>query len=122
MTVKEVYETLNEDYGEVFDRIGNDRFINKYLKKFITEDYNMGLVKAYDVKDWDEIYRMVHTMKGLALNLGLARLASITTAMCSVIKGKTDRLAQEDVDEFNNMYEEYKKEYSQIESVLILLD
>ena len=89
MTVKEMYEAMNEDYNEVFDRIGNDKWIAKYLKKFITEDYAVELRAAIDGQNWEKLFKDSHSLKGLALNLGLARLAETSTVLCESVRHGT---------------------------------
>ncbi len=80
MTVKELYDTLDENYEEVHSRLDNDEWIAKYLKKFQDGDYKLTMNRAINEGDWVEGFKMAHSIKGLALNLGLGRLAD-----CSVV-------------------------------------
>lgn len=86
MTVQELYNTLGEDYNEIFDRIGNDKWIEKYLKKFTAEDYVAELGTAIAEEKWEELFKASHSLKGLALNLGLSKLADASTKLCETVR------------------------------------
>lgn len=86
MTAKELYIALDEDYNEVFDRIGNDKWIVKYLKKFTAEDYVAILKKAIDDSQWEDLFKASHSLKGLALNLGLSKLAKSSSDLCEAVR------------------------------------
>lgn len=86
MTVKELYENLDEDYNEVYSRLENDEWIAKYLKKFKDGDYKMIMNRAINEGDWVEGFKMAHSIKGLALNLGLGRLAECSVALSDALR------------------------------------
>lgn len=86
MRVAEMYEIIGEDYDEVFERLGNDAWIVRYLRKFVTENYNGLLNDAVMSKNWDEGFKLSHTMKGLALNLGLSGIRDTSSALCEAMR------------------------------------
>lgn len=86
MTVQELYVNLGEDYNEIYERIGNDKWIVKYLKKFIIEDYVNDLKTAIVDEQWEDLFKASHSLKGLALNLGLSKLANASTALCETVR------------------------------------
>ena len=86
MTVKELYDVLGEDYEEIFERIGADTYIVKYLKKFAAENYLEELCSAFESKNWEEAFKASHSLKGMGLNLGLARLANASSVLCETVR------------------------------------
>lgn len=115
MTVKELYETLGEDYNEVFSRIGNDKWIEKYLKKFTAEDYVAELVTAIKDQQWEALFKSSHSLKGLALNLGLGKLAETSTKLCETVRHGAPSI------DVTPLFEETEKEYkAAIEQILKL--
>lgn len=86
MTVQELYKALGEDYNEIFERIGNDKWIEKYLRKFNAEDYVTELKDAISSEQWEDLFKASHSLKGLALNLGLSKLADASTRLCETVR------------------------------------
>lgn len=86
MQVREFYKDLGEDFEEVFERIGNEQWIEKYLKKFATEAYHKKLDEAIAEQSWSEAFKMAHSIKGLAMNLGLSRLAKLSSELCEPMR------------------------------------
>lgn len=86
MIVRTFYDSIGENYDEVFDRIGNDKWIEKYLRKFITEDYFAALEELIIKSEWEEAFKAAHSLKGLALNLGLSQLAASSSKLCETVR------------------------------------
>lgn len=97
MTAKEVYESLGENFDDVIGRIGREEWIVKYLKKFVNDGYFAMLERSVTIKDWPEAFKMSHSMKGLAMNLGLEKLTQVSSDLCESLRsgepaGDTDAL------------------------------
>ena len=115
MTVQEVYKELNENYGEVFYRIGNDKWIEKYLKKFANRDYLAEIKNSVLAENWEELFKAAHTLKGLALNLGFSRLSVESDRLCECVRNGAPTL------DIKPMYDATEREYKlALESVLKL--
>lgn len=71
MTAKEFFDEIHEDYSAIFERIGNDAWIVKYLRKFTNDGCFDALKTAISESNWEEGFKMSHSLKGVALNLGL---------------------------------------------------
>lgn len=106
MEVMEVYAILGEDYNEVLERIGKEAWIAKYLKKFADDSCREGLNKAVEDKDWEEAFKCAHSIKGLALNLGLGTLLKISSELSDVFRnGEPSSDPTELMEALNNEYE-----------------
>ena len=116
MNVQEFYAEIGEDYFEIFNRIGKDEFIVKYLRKFLTDNYFGMLEKAIKEQNWQEGFAMAHNMKGLALNLGLSSLKDVSSVLCEALRGGTPNV---DVD---SMFSDVEAVYMRIADKIALID
>lgn len=91
MTVKECYEKLGADYGEVIGRLMSDDRVKKYLLKYADKSELPALEDAMQKKDWDAAFSAAHNMKGIALNLSLTPLASSSSELCELLRGGTPK-------------------------------
>lgn len=116
MTVKELYEALDENYNEVHSRLDNDEWIAKYLIKFQDGDYKMIMNRAINEGDWVEGFKMAHSIKGLALNLGLGKLADTSVALSDALR---DGAPKTDI---TGMLLELNHEYDRVIGIIAELD
>lgn len=82
MNVREVYNSIGEDYCEIFSRFEDDKWIIKYLKQFRDVDYPDRLEAAVSNCDWLESYKAANILKSLAVNLGFSNMADKSEAVC----------------------------------------
>lgn len=76
MTLNEFYTTVGGNYEDVIARLHSEAFTEKFLR-MIPQDNSLPLLKeAAAVGDVPTAFRAVHTLKGIALNLGLTGLAA----------------------------------------------
>ena len=111
MTVQELFSLLNADYENVISRLMTEERVAKYLRRFTeTTDY-ADLKTAVNNNDWEKAFLAVHTLKGMALNLGLSALASASSNLTEELRGglKSESAAlnyfSEVTDEYNRTIE-----------------
>ena len=85
MTLTEFYAAVGGSYEDASARLQNDAFIGRFLR-MLPRDDNMARLTAA-VGSAEEAFRAVHTLKGIALNLSLVRLAEACTAMTEALRG-----------------------------------
>jgi len=86
MTLRECYEKLGADYDGTLKRLMSEGFFKKIVEKFM-EDGSLKLMEeGYCKGDGELAFRGVHTLKGLALNLGLNRLAESARLLSDKIR------------------------------------
>ena len=108
MGVVELYKQPNADYENVIARLATEERVSKYLHKFLeTTDYE-DLKNAVNNSDWEKAFLSVHTLKGMALNLGLTQLATNASNLTEELRGglKSESSA---LNYFSMVSEEYKK-------------
>lgn len=87
MTVKECYEKMGADYEDVKERMMTDKMIYKYNKKFLEMREVTLLQQNLQKADYEEAFRMAHSIKGMCLNLGYASLFEASSALCEELRG-----------------------------------
>lgn len=104
-----IYDMLDELGAEVEDTLdrlmGDEELYNEYLEKFPQNQNVILLQEAIEVQDYDTAKKEVHTLKGVALNLGLLPLADACMMMLMDLREgkKTEGAAQmsEVLNQFN---------------------
>ena len=81
MTLTEFYAAVGGSYEDASARLQNDAFIGRFLRMLPRDDSMARLTAAV------EAFRAVHTLKGIALNLSLVRLAEACAAMTEALRG-----------------------------------
>ena len=74
MTVKECYERLQGDYADACRRLINEAILTRFVLKFPTDPSMQQLRDAVAAGDVETSFRSVHTLKGVAANLGFTQL------------------------------------------------
>ena len=100
MNLKEFCEKLDIDYDNVLLKFGNNEILYKhYIKKFLEDETYYELEKSWNVKNYDEVEKSAHTLKGVSANLGINRLFELTSKIVQAVRMET----------YDNMEETYKK-------------
>lgn len=81
MTLFEFYSSLGESLDEVLSRLRLESRIAKYLGLFLNDPSFDELKSAFDNNDAKTAFRAAHTLKGVAANLGLNKLASSSSEL-----------------------------------------
>lgn len=104
MTLQECYEKLGGNYGEVSSRLPSEKFIQKYVLKFV-EDKTMGMLEtSWQNGDFDEAFRASHTIKGMCQNLSFTRLEKSSSALTEALRGGRS-------PEADGLYDRVKEDY-----------
>lgn len=95
MTLQECYVQLEGNYQEVSSRLPSEKFIQKFVLKFL-DDKTIGLLKdSWAAQDYGEAFRAAHTMKGMCQNLGFTRLGQSSSQLTEALRGGVTPQAQE---------------------------
>lgn len=74
MTIREFYTLVGGSYDDMSERFPSDALILRFLT-MLPQDGSMELLaRSVDAADAKTAFRAVHTLKGVALNLGLTAL------------------------------------------------
>ena len=87
MTLQECYEKMGGNYEEVLSRLTKEERIEKFMLRFLEDHSFEELCKALEEKNYEEVFRMVHTLKGVSLNLGFISLYQASEKMTEAVRG-----------------------------------
>ena len=100
MTVQECYQQIQGNYENVLKRLKTDERIVKFLELFLSDT------------TYQEIFKCVHDLKGMALNLGLTALQKAAQNLCDAV-----RYGEPSVD-IDPLYQEVTKEYQKVVDII----
>ena len=92
MTLNEFYTTVGGNYEDVIARLHSEAFTEKFLRMIPPL-----LKEAAAAGDVPTAFRAVHTLKGIALNLGLTGLAAACGTMTEALRSRDTLPEQTDV-------------------------
>ena len=87
MTLEVCYQKLGGDYEEVVTRLVKEDRIEKYVLKFLEDTSFEELCKAKREMNHEEVFRMIHTLKGVSQNLGFGDLYKASHVMTEAVRG-----------------------------------
>ena len=107
MKLNGFFSSVGGDYGEAKARFQSDERIARFLRMFPGDDSMQNLSAAVSANDAPTAFRAVHTLKGVALNLGLGALAEASSKMTEALRG-SDTLPA-DPEFYATVHREYGK-------------
>ena len=73
--LRDFYNSVGSNVDDVVCRLGgNEDFVNRFLKKFSDDNCFSDLLASLEKDDAQSAFRAVHTLKGVAVNLGIQSL------------------------------------------------
>jgi len=75
MDLKECYAKLEGNYDEILSRFMSDAMVERFMLKFLKDTSFQEVSEALNKNDGETAFRAAHTLKGVALNLSLSKLA-----------------------------------------------
>ena len=109
MTLKELYAEIDGDYDKAMQVLCIEKLLDKHIRKFPEN----GIFKELDnaAKNMDEtaIFESSHAIKGVCANLGLVKLAQMSSAVCEEFRPGnerklSDKEVKNSVDEITALY------------------
>ncbi len=108
MKPKEFYDIVGGDYKEALGRIQSDELIVKFLMMLPSDKNIEKLDAAMKNCDSETVFRAVHTLKGIALNLSLNTFADTCCELMKQLKSCPE-INSETLKLYENVKSEYKK-------------
>ena len=94
MTLEEFYTRIGGNYADTVRRLCNDALVSRFVMKYPSNPSFDELRAALDASDWNSAFRAIHTLKGVAQNLGFDRLYAASVPLTEALRGDkplTDR-------------------------------
>lgn len=94
MEIQQICSLLEIDWQACVSRFsGNEGLYRRFLFRFPQDETWEQLVRAWEQQDIPGVERGAHTLKGIAANLGLARLQADSAAVVDAVRaGRTEEL------------------------------
>ena len=86
MTLRECYAALGGDFEGVSGRLPSEKFIQKYVLKFLADGSYQLLEQSMEEENWEEAFRAAHTIKGMCQNLDFTRLYHSSSALSEALR------------------------------------
>lgn len=103
--VKEDLRNNGVDVEETLKRfMGKEEFYEKILLKFKEDRTFERYQKAAGEEDWEEVFRELHTLKGVASNLGMAVLTEKTSHAVEKLRENNLEGIKKDLEEMEAAY------------------
>ena len=74
MNLEEFYARIGGNYADTVRRLCNDALVTRFVMKYPANPSFDELCAALNASDWATAFRAIHTLKGVAQNLGFDRL------------------------------------------------
>ena len=115
MTLQECYVKIGGDYNDILHRFMNENMVRKFVLKF-PQDNNMALFEeSWAKKDYETAFRAMHTLKGVAVNLGFTALYNVSIAL-------TEKLRSQEYDNLDGLIADVKKQYDIVIEAIAALE
>lgn len=110
MTLKQLYETIDGDYDSALRVMRIDKLIDKHIRKLPQNPIFADFAEAGKALDGARIFESAHAIKGVCSNLGLIKLAALSSDVCEEfrpgsVRKLTDGEVLEKVGEIGALYE-----------------
>ena len=111
MNMVELYSIIGANYQEVQLRLGNERIIERFIRRFADDKTFERLKTAYDAKDEMEIYNEACAFVEVCRNLSLSRLEETAGVIMEAYRpensGSREEFHVEDL--FDTLTEQYQR-------------
>ena len=87
MTLQEFYAQIGGNYADTVRRLCNESLVLRFVKKYPANPSMDELRAAIGQQDWETAFRAVHTLKGVAQNLGFDRLYAVSFPLTEALRG-----------------------------------
>ena len=88
MNVKECYASFGGNYEDVLSRLMKDELIVRFALKFLNDDSFDQLNAAMEAKNYDDVFRASHTLKGVSQNLGFTALGESSSELTETLRNR----------------------------------
>lgn len=107
MNIKEFYNTLDENYDSILDRLISPDRIEKYLNIFFNDNSIGNLKQQIENKDFEIAKNTAHTLKGAISTLGIDRLVSVISKLQTALENN-------EAEQANDLFQSFEEEYERI--------
>ncbi len=112
MTIEDFYKKIDGDYDDALSRLANESRIDKYIRKFAENTDYEKYLSAMEAENSEEIFRTVHTIKGMCLNMSFTNLAKSSSILCDAYRSGTP------TEDVTNLKTNFQNDYKTLMSAI----
>ena len=112
MTIEECYASIGGSYGDVRKRLPSEALVERFVLKFPEDKSYQRLEETLQQEDYEEAFKAVHTLKGVALNLGFVRLGRSSGELTELLRDKDAQ--QIDRAQCEELWKQVTEDYEQV--------
>ena len=86
LNLQEFYSVIGEDYNEVLSRLPSEKLLMKVLKMYLSDPSYDSLCQSFAKGLIKDSFNAVHSLKGVAGNLGFSALAQKSSVLCEALR------------------------------------
>lgn len=116
MELRACYQQMGGDYDAVMSRLRQEERVVKFLKMFLADENFQLLTGSMNAQDWPTAFRAAHSLKGVALNLGISALAESASALTECLRSGAP--AQEPAPLYQSVETDYHRAVTAIQTLL----
>lgn len=115
MKIKDFFEEVGGNYEEIIGRIPSESILEKFVKQFPGDKSFEALEKAFEEENVKEAFLASHTLKGVADNLGMGKLAETASELTEKLRNATFLPEEKSFFEVKKAYELTVKKISELD-------
>lgn len=116
----ELKKQLQENGADVDTTIkrfmGNEALYMKFIMKYLDDKSFEGIAECMASEDYEEVFKHVHTLKGVTANLGLDPITAVASDMTELLRGKQP--SEVDVAGLQELYQKLQEENTRFCTIL----
>ena len=118
MTLSELYQSIEGDYEQAMRVLRMEKLLDKYVRKFPATGVIDAVLNCESAGDANAIFETAHAAKGVCGNLGLVKLASLSSTLADEFRpGHSRAMSDQAVaDTFAQLKALYQKTLEGIEA------
>ena len=90
MELNEFYRLMGSSLAEQVERLGSERILYRFLLRLPDDSALTELRLGIENSDTANVFRAAHTVKGIAMNLGLTTLQNASAPLAEALRNKTE--------------------------------
>lgn len=117
MTLEQMYQSIGSDLNDVLKRLRKPALVSRLVKKYEAGNakHIEALEQAISQKNYEAVFDPAHAIKGVAMNLGFAKLSESATEL-------TESARAGDYSKIESQFAEVKKDHEAVIDALAQLE
>lgn len=97
--------------------MGNESIYMKFIMKFLDDKSYESVKENLEKKNYEEVFKSAHTLKGVTANLGLNPVNDAASQICELLRGRQDQ--DVDTDKLEELWKQLEEAYGRFQKILL---